>query len=60
MRAPGSIRINGRDYRATDPELLSREDARELTTIMFGPAERAGVRVLGIRQFMRLRLSPLN
>ena len=62
VRAAGgcSIRINGREYRATDPELLSREDAGELITTMFGPAKRAGVRVLGIRQFMRLRLSPLD
>ncbi len=57
VRAAGgcSIRVNGRDYQATNPELVSREDARDLINSTFSPLERAGFRLPGIRQFMRLR-----
>ena len=56
VRAAGgcSIRVNGRDYHATNPELVSREDARDLINSTFSPPERAGFRLLGIRQFTRL------
>ena len=55
VRAAGgcSIRVNGRDYHATNPELVGREDARDLINFTFSPLERAGFRLLGIRQFMR-------
>jgi deazaflavin-dependent oxidoreductase (nitroreductase family) len=60
VRAAGgcSIRVNGRDYHATNPELVSREDARDLINSTFSPLERAGFRLLGIRQFMRLHAVP--
>jgi deazaflavin-dependent oxidoreductase (nitroreductase family) len=44
VRAAGgcTIRINGRDYHATNPELLNREDAGNLLKPTFSPVERAG------------------
>jgi deazaflavin-dependent oxidoreductase (nitroreductase family) len=58
VRAAGgcSIRLEGNDYEATQPEFLSREEAKPYIRSAFGPLERAGVRMLGIRQFMRLRV----
>lgn len=60
VRAAGgcTIRINGRDYHATNPELLNREDAGDLLKSTFSPVERVGFRLLGIRQFMRLHVVP--
>ena len=60
VRAAGgcTIRINGRDYHATNPELLNREDAGNLLKSTFSPVERAGFRPLGIRHFMRLPAVP--
>jgi deazaflavin-dependent oxidoreductase (nitroreductase family) len=59
VRAAGgcSIRLNGRDYDATRPELLSVADVQPLVRSMFSPVERAAFRMLGIRQVMRLRLA---
>ena len=59
VRAAGgcSIRLNGRDYDATRPELLSVTDVQPLVRSMFSPVERAAFRMLGIRQVMRLRLA---
>jgi deazaflavin-dependent oxidoreductase (nitroreductase family) len=60
VRAAGgcSIRLNGRDYLAARPEILSRDEAGELIRSTFSPLERAGLRMLGIRQFMRLDAKP--
>jgi deazaflavin-dependent oxidoreductase (nitroreductase family) len=60
VRAAGgcSIRLNGRDYHATAPEFLSWQEATMLIKSTFSPVERAGFRLLGIRQFMRLRAVP--
>jgi deazaflavin-dependent oxidoreductase (nitroreductase family) len=55
-----SIRLDGRDYRATQPEFLSRDEARELIRPMYSPVMRAGFRMLGIRQFMRLHARPIE
>ncbi len=62
VRAAGGclIRLNGRDYRATEPEIFSREEARDLIRSTFSPLERAGVRMLGIRPFMRLHAEPIG
>ena len=59
VRAAGgcSIRLEGRDYDATQPELLSVADAQPLVRSVFSPMERAAFRMLGIRQVMRLRLA---
>jgi len=59
VRAAGgcSIRLNGRDYDATRPELLSVADVQPLIRSMFSPVQRAAFRMLGIRQVMRLRLA---
>jgi deazaflavin-dependent oxidoreductase (nitroreductase family) len=60
VRAAGgcSVRVRGRDYQATNPVLVGREDAADLIRSAFGPVERAGFRLLGIRQFMRLDAAP--
>ncbi len=52
----GSIRIEGEDYDVTQPQIVSRQEARPLVQAAFGPMERAGFRVLGIKQVMSLRL----
>jgi hypothetical protein len=58
VRAAGgcSLRLAGRDYVGTDPELLSRLAAKPLLAAAFSPMERASFRMLGIRQFMSLRI----
>ena len=53
-----SIRIEGTDYQATEPEFLDRQEAAALTKATFTPLQRAGFRMLGIRQFMRLEAAP--
>jgi deazaflavin-dependent oxidoreductase (nitroreductase family) len=60
VRAAGgcSIRLNGRDYAATGPEILGLEEAGPLVRSAFSPAERASFRLLGIRQVMRLHAVP--
>ncbi len=40
------------------PEFLSREEAKPYIRSAFGPMERVGVRMLGIRQFLRLQIIP--
>ena len=49
-----TVRLGGRTYRATGPELVTWADDRPLIASAFNPVLRAGFRVLGIRQFMRL------
>jgi deazaflavin-dependent oxidoreductase (nitroreductase family) len=58
VRAAGgcSIRLEGNDYEATQPEFLSREEAKPYLRSAFGPMERVGVRMLGIRQVIRLHV----
>ena len=53
-----SIRLAGVDYQATHPELLTRQDVKSLVAKAFSPRERAGFAVLGIRQILRLKLTP--
>ena len=62
VRAVGgcALRIGGVDYVATEPEFLSRSDAKPLTRPAFSPAQRAMFRLLGIKQFMRLQVSPAS
>ena len=55
-----SIRLDGRDYQASQPEILGRNQARELIRPMFSPLERASFRLLGIRQFMLLHAVPAS
>ena len=49
-----TVRLGGRTYRATSPELVTWADDRALIASTFNPVLRAGFRLLGIRQFMRL------
>ena len=52
----GTIRIEGEDYNVTQPQITSRQEARPLVQAAFSPTERAGFRVLGIKQVMILRI----
>ena len=56
VRAAGgcTVRLGGHTYRATSPELVTWADDRALIASAFNPVLRAGFRLLGIRQFMRL------
>ena len=54
----GSIRIDGTDIDVTQPRIASRQDARPLIHVAFSPMERAGFRMLGIKQVMILRAAP--
>ncbi len=60
VRAAGGcvVRFDGRIYQATDPQFLSREEAGPLLRAAFSPMLRAGTRLLGVRQFLRLRAVP--
>jgi len=60
VRAAGgcTVRINGRTYHATNPEFVSREEAGPLLKATFSPLQRAGMRMLGVRQFLRLHALP--
>jgi deazaflavin-dependent oxidoreductase (nitroreductase family) len=60
VRAAGgcAIRLRGRDYAATDPELLGVADAQPLIQSAFSPLERASFRLLGIRQVLSLHAVP--
>ena len=49
-----TVRLGGHTYRATSPHLVTWSDDRALIASAFNPALRAGFRLLGIRQFMRL------
>jgi len=53
-----TIGINGRTYDATSPQFLSREEAGPLLKATFSSLQRAGMRMLGVRQFMRLHAVP--
>ena len=53
-----SIRIDGQDYDLAGPRFLTRQEARPQVAAAFGPIERAGFRMLGIRQVMRLDIVP--
>jgi deazaflavin-dependent oxidoreductase (nitroreductase family) len=60
VRAAGacSIRMGGEDFIATEPQFLSPEEARPLVLSAFSPMERASLRLLGIKQFLSLRITP--
>jgi deazaflavin-dependent oxidoreductase (nitroreductase family) len=53
-----SLRLDGIDYDATAPTLLSPEEADPQVRAAFGRLERASIRMLGIRRFLRLSVVP--
>jgi deazaflavin-dependent oxidoreductase (nitroreductase family) len=57
VRAAGgcTIRLEGTEYRAVQPELADRNQAAPVVRAAFGPVERAMFRMLGIRQYLLLR-----
>jgi deazaflavin-dependent oxidoreductase (nitroreductase family) len=54
----GSIRINGTDLEVVQPQFVNLADARPLVQAAFTRRERAGFRLLGIRQVMILQVQP--
>jgi deazaflavin-dependent oxidoreductase (nitroreductase family) len=56
IRAAGgcTVRLRGRAYRATSPELVTWTDDKALVASVFNPVDRISFRLLGIRQFIRL------
>jgi deazaflavin-dependent oxidoreductase (nitroreductase family) len=60
VRAAGGamIRWKGNDYQVIEPELLDVKAARAEIRSAFNHSDRAFVRLMGITQVMRLRLSP--
>jgi len=60
VRAAGgcSLKVNGEEYTAVAPEFVDRGDAGPLLKSTFGPVERAGFRLLGIKQYLRLDVVP--
>jgi deazaflavin-dependent oxidoreductase (nitroreductase family) len=62
VRAAGgcSLRVNGRDYDATQPQFLNPQEAKQLVRSAFSPLERASFRMLGIKQFLRLAVVPAS
>jgi deazaflavin-dependent oxidoreductase (nitroreductase family) len=50
-----TIRLDGTEYRAVQPELADRDQAAPVVRAAFGPVERAMFRMLGIRQYLLLR-----
>jgi deazaflavin-dependent oxidoreductase (nitroreductase family) len=59
VRAAGGCRVvlGGRDYQAVKPEFVDRAAAAPLVRVTFSRMERAGFTMLGIRQFLRLRVA---
>jgi deazaflavin-dependent oxidoreductase (nitroreductase family) len=53
-----SLRLEGADYEASAPALISPEEAGPLMRAAFGRLERASMRMLGIRQILRLSVVP--
>src|SRR5215469_9903627 len=51
-----SLRLEGVDYDATAPTLLSPQEAGPHARAVFGRLERFSMRMLGIQQFLRLSL----
>ena len=54
----GSIRIDGTDLEVVEPRFMNLADARPLVQAAFSRRERAGFRMLGIRQVMILQVLP--
>jgi deazaflavin-dependent oxidoreductase (nitroreductase family) len=52
-----TIKLEGTEYRAVQPQLADRDQAAPVVRAAFGPVERAMFRVLGIRQYLLLRLA---
>jgi deazaflavin-dependent oxidoreductase (nitroreductase family) len=52
----GTLRIEGEDYHVTQPQVMSRQEAKPLVQAAFSRMNRAGFRMLGIKQVMILRV----
>ncbi|WP_375481919.1 nitroreductase family deazaflavin-dependent oxidoreductase [uncultured Mycobacterium sp.] len=52
------IRVSGKYHHAVRPQLVNWADAKPLVRAMFNPLQRMALRSLGIKQFMRLDITP--
>jgi deazaflavin-dependent oxidoreductase (nitroreductase family) len=52
------LRLEGIDYEASAPALVSPQEADPHVRAAFGRLERSSMRMLGIRQFLRLSVAP--
>jgi len=52
-----AIQLHGQRYHAVRPEFLDAVEACPLVRAVFGPIERFAFRMLGIKQFMTLRVA---
>jgi deazaflavin-dependent oxidoreductase (nitroreductase family) len=55
-----TIRFDGLDYIATEPEFLSRAEAKPLISAAFSAPQWVMLRALGIKQFLHLRVSQVE
>jgi hypothetical protein len=53
----GTIRMDGENFDVTQPQVMSRQEAKPLVQSAFSPINRAGFRMLGIKQVMTLRVA---
>jgi len=62
VRAVGgcALRVGGVNYIATEPEFLNRAEAKPIIAEAFSPPQRVMLRMLGIKQFMRLQISSVS
>jgi deazaflavin-dependent oxidoreductase (nitroreductase family) len=51
------IRLDGADHQASQPSLADWEEAGQLVRVAFNPVMRGMLRMLGIRQFLLLKLA---
>jgi deazaflavin-dependent oxidoreductase (nitroreductase family) len=60
VRAAGgcSLRLEGSDYRATNPEFLSPAEAAPYLVSAFSLLERVSLRMLRVKQFLCLHIEP--
>jgi hypothetical protein len=49
--------MDGENFDVTQPQVMSRQEAKPLVQSAFSPINRAGFRMLGIKQVMTLRVA---
>lgn len=58
LQRQGRLRLEGIDYEASAPALVSSEEADPHVRVAFSRLERSSMRIFGIRQFLRLSVVP--
>ncbi len=59
VRAAGQcvVQLRGKRYHAVQPQFIDAADAKQVVRPSFNPIERFGFRLLGVRQFLLLRIT---